>query len=109
MLRDIIFTGYKYHYFDNAIFFCKSEIYGDCVLKIGGNNQDKEFISEFNVLHEYNGNRRYIKIYESDIDIEKREMRGTQPTYDESFKKSIVNVQQNGKSQSELHREYGGK
>ena len=30
-----------------------------------------------------------------------------QPTYDENFKKSIVNLHQNGKSQSELHREYG--
>ena len=30
-----------------------------------------------------------------------------QPTYDENFKKSIANLYQNGKSQSELHREYG--
>lgn len=29
------------------------------------------------------------------------------PKYDEDFKKSIVNLHQNGKSQSELSREYG--
>ena len=29
------------------------------------------------------------------------------PKYDEEFKKSIVSLHQNGKSQSELNREYG--
>jgi len=71
-LSDLIFTGYQYHYSANAIFFCKSALYGDCVLKIGGNNQDKEFISEYNLLREYNGSKRYIKVYDGDIDIAKR-------------------------------------
>jgi streptomycin 6-kinase len=53
----------------NAIFFCTSEIYGECVLKIGGNFQDEEFIWEYNVLREYNG-RRFVKIFESDIEVE---------------------------------------
>jgi transposase len=34
-------------------------------------------------------------------------MRKTIPKYDEEFKKSIVSLHQNGKSQSELSREYG--
>ena len=59
------------HYSINLIFFCKSEIYGDCVLKIGGNSQDYEFAAEYNVLREYNG-KQYVKVYESDIDIPAR-------------------------------------
>ena len=34
-------------------------------------------------------------------------MTGKIPKYDEDFKKSIVALHQNGKSQSELSREYG--
>ena len=34
-------------------------------------------------------------------------MTGKIPKYDEDFKKSIVSLHQNGKSQSELSREYG--
>ena len=56
------------HFSINAIFFCKSEIYGDCVLKIGSDEQDYEFIAEYNVLREYNG-WRYVKVYEADINI----------------------------------------
>lgn len=55
------------HYSANAIFFCRSEIYGDCVLKIGVKGQD--FKAEYQVLREYNG-WRYVKVYVSDIDIE---------------------------------------
>lgn len=59
-------SGFKFveYYSINAIFFCKSEAYGDCVLKIC-NNQDYEFIAECNMLREYNGGR-FIKIYECD-------------------------------------------
>ena len=64
------FTFFEY-YSINAIFFCKSEIYGDCVLKLGGSYQDIEFIGEYNVLREYNG-KRYVKVYECDIDIKNR-------------------------------------
>jgi streptomycin 6-kinase len=56
------------YYSINAILFCKSELYGDCVLKIGGNYQDYEFAAEYNTLRAYNG-RKYVKVYESDIDI----------------------------------------
>lgn len=67
-LTDLEFVE---HYSINLIFFCKSEIYGDCVLKIGGNSQDYEFTAEYNVLREYNG-WRYVKAYESDIDLAAR-------------------------------------
>jgi Streptomycin 6-kinase len=52
----------------NAIFFCDSEIYGKCVLKISGDFQNEEFVWEYNLLREYNGHR-YIKVYASDIDL----------------------------------------
>jgi len=67
-LSDLEFHEY---FSINAIFFCKSEIYGDCVLKIGSNEQDELFAREYNVLREYNG-RRYVKVFEGDIDIAKR-------------------------------------
>ena len=53
----------------NAIFFCKSKIHGDCVLKIGNGFQNREFISEYNVLCEYD-NKGLVKIFESDVDEE---------------------------------------
>ena len=59
------------HYSINLIFFCKSEIHGDCVLKIGGDSQDYEFAAEYRVLREYGG-RRYVRVYEADIDIPAR-------------------------------------
>lgn len=34
-------------------------------------------------------------------------MKGHTPKYDEEFKKSIVSLSQNGKSQSQLSKEYG--
>ena len=34
-------------------------------------------------------------------------MSGTYKKYDDSFKKSIVTLYQNGKTQSQLHKEYG--
>lgn len=69
-LSDLSFCE---HYSMNAIFFCKSEQYGACVLKIGCGFQDAEYISEYNVLREYGG-RRFIKIFESDISAGKRVM-----------------------------------
>ena len=59
------------YYSINAIFFCKSEKYGDCVLKMGGDMQDKEFVGEYNTLREYNG-KKFVKVYEGDIDLENR-------------------------------------
>jgi len=53
------------HYSFNAVFFCKSQKYGDCVLKINSNEQDIEFAAEYNVLREYNGGK-YVKVYEYD-------------------------------------------
>jgi len=55
----------------NAIFYCSSKTYGECVLKIGGDDQDKEFVWEHNILQEYNGSQ-YIRMHASDIDLEKR-------------------------------------
>lgn len=57
------------NYSMNAIFFCHSALYGECVLKIGGNEQNAEFVSEYNVLREYNG-KGFARVYESEIDIE---------------------------------------
>jgi hypothetical protein len=54
MLSDLEFVE---HYSMNAIFYCTSEQHGECVLKIGCGFQDDEFISEYNVLREYNGRR----------------------------------------------------
>ncbi|MCL1859736.1 MAG: hypothetical protein FWF92_10965 [Oscillospiraceae bacterium] len=77
ILRDIeIYSGkwglsdfeFVEYYSINFIFFCKSGLYGDCVLKIGGSIQDYEFVAEYNMLREYNG-RKFVKAYEGDIDI----------------------------------------
>lgn len=91
-------SNLRFHdsYSMNAIFFCKSEPYGDCVLKIGGNLQDKEFVWEYNILREYNG-RRYVKVYASDINIEtgkkvmliERVSPGTQLKDEESLDKRL--------------------
>jgi len=66
-------TNVHFHdsYSMNAIFYCSSEIYGDCVLKIGSDDQDEEFVWEHNILQEYDG-KGYIHLYESDIDLETR-------------------------------------
>jgi len=65
-LYDITFFE---HYSMNAIFYCKSALYGDCALKISGGYQNAEFVSEYNVLREYNG-RRFARVLASDIDLE---------------------------------------
>ena len=50
-----------YEYYSvSSIFFCKSETYGDCVLKI---YDDDEIEVEYNALCEYNGGY-YIKAFE---------------------------------------------
>ncbi|MCL2420377.1 MAG: aminoglycoside phosphotransferase family protein [Defluviitaleaceae bacterium] len=80
----------------NAIFYCKSEIYGECVLKIGGNFQHAEFVWEYNVLREYGGHR-YIKVYESEIDLKagkkvmllERVFPGTQLQVEQSLDKRL--------------------
>lgn len=92
-------SNLRFHdsYSMNAIFFCKSETYGECVLKIGSNLQDKEFVWEYNILREYNG-RRYVKVYASDIDIEagkkimliERVSPGTQLKDEESLDKRLT-------------------
>ena len=40
----------------NAIFFCKSELYGGCVLKICGET------SEYNALREYNNSGKSLNV-----------------------------------------------
>jgi len=47
----------------NAIFFCKSELHGDCVLKI--NRDGDESLSEYNALREDDGGR-FVKVFEVD-------------------------------------------
>ena len=69
ILRDIESCSKKWqltnlefyeHYSINAIFFCKSEIYGDCVLEI---YDDDEIMPEYNTLLEYNNKGGfYVKV-----------------------------------------------
>jgi len=48
------------NYFQSTIFFCKSEKYGDCVLKL---YDDDEILLEYNALREYNGGN-YVRALE---------------------------------------------
>jgi AraC-like DNA-binding protein len=48
------------NYFQSVIFFCKSEQYGDCILKL---YDDDEIMVEYNALREYNGGN-YVKAFE---------------------------------------------
>ena len=56
-LTDFEFDDFCWHH---AAFFCKSEVYGDCVLKI---YDDDELEREYNALREYNDNGKccYVK------------------------------------------------
>ena len=60
-LYDLEFGEY---YSCNAVFFCKSELYGDCVLKI---NRDgaAEPRNTYNAMNEDNGNR-CVRVFEND-------------------------------------------
>jgi streptomycin 6-kinase len=49
----------------NCIFVCKSERYGDAVLKIGTGNYPLS--TEINILREYEG-KRYCKLFDADIE-----------------------------------------
>jgi streptomycin 6-kinase len=81
ILRDIEIYSKKWklwdfqfleHYSINAIFFCKSNRHGNCVLKLGLNSQDAEFAGEYNILREYSG-KKYVRVFEHNINLEKRE------------------------------------
>jgi len=50
----------------NCLFLCRSEIYGDCVLKLC-NNLPREYTQEYNALREYNG-RRHCRVLDADLD-----------------------------------------
>lgn len=73
VLRDIVTYTEKWKLYDfefvhsysaNCVFKCRSELFGNAVLKIG--KPSKEVITEYNTLCEYNG-RRLCKVYESDV------------------------------------------
>jgi len=67
-LSDFVFVEY---YSFNAIFLCKSELHGDCVLKM----YSEDF--EYDFLREYNG-RRFVKAFEyDDIILLERVIPGT--------------------------------
>ena len=67
-LSDFNFVEY---YSFNAIFLCKSELHGDCVLKMYSEDFEDDF------LREYNG-RRFIKVFEcEDIILLERVIPGT--------------------------------
>ena len=57
-LYDLEFSEY---YSCNAIFFCKSESYGDCVLRI--NRDGDEALDDYNALREHNG-KYHVKAFE---------------------------------------------
>ena len=57
-LTDLEFGEF---YSCNAIFFCKSELYGDCILKI--NKDGDEALDDYYSLCEYNGGH-FVKAYE---------------------------------------------
>ena len=63
-LYDFEFVDY---YSVNAIFFCKSELYGECVLKIGGLNTIEECKAECDMLREYETSGKFCKLLECDI------------------------------------------
>ena len=71
ILRDIEIYSEKWklskltyveHYSRNAIFFCKSELYGNCVLKTYSED------TEYNTLREYNG-RCFVKVFERENEV----------------------------------------
>lgn len=49
----------------NCVFSCRSELFGDVILKIG--HPSKETYTEYHALREFNG-RRYCKVYDADLD-----------------------------------------
>ena len=69
----------------NAIFSCKSELYGDCVLKIYSE------YSEYNTLREYNGGR-FIKVFEceNDVMLMERVIPGTMLKNEPSLEKRLA-------------------
>jgi len=75
----------------NAIFYCRSEIYGQCVLKISCGIQVKEFVWERNILREYDG-RGYVKLYDGDdaAMLIERVLPGTKLEYEENLDKRLA-------------------
>ncbi|MBS4219497.1 phosphotransferase [Bacillus sp. FJAT-49711] len=53
-------------YSANIVFTCRSEKFGDVVLKLG-NPQAREIFTEFNALNEYDG-KRFCRVFEADIE-----------------------------------------
>ncbi|MDD2361836.1 MAG: aminoglycoside phosphotransferase family protein [Eubacteriales bacterium] len=53
------------YYSNNCLLTCRSEVYGDCVLKIFGCGKDI-YIHEIRVLKEVNGTHQYVRAYEID-------------------------------------------
>src|SRR5690606_26957886 len=53
-------------YSANLVFTCRSENFGDVVLKLG-NPQAREIFTEFNALNEYDG-KRFCRVFEADIE-----------------------------------------
>ena len=80
-LSDFVFVEY---YSFNAIFLCKSELHGDCVLKM----YSEDF--EYDFLREYNG-RRFVKAFEyDDIILLERVIPGTMLGNEPSLEKRLA-------------------
>ncbi|MCL2046985.1 MAG: aminoglycoside phosphotransferase family protein [Oscillospiraceae bacterium] len=56
------------YYSVNCLFYCQSEEYGDCVLKVFGCDYHW-YIDEINVLNEFKGNRRYVQAHECNKEL----------------------------------------
>ena len=56
------------YYSVNCLFYCRSEKYGDCVLKVFGCDY-QWYIDEINVLNEFEGNRRYVQAHECNKEL----------------------------------------
>jgi len=67
VLCDFEFVEY---YSVSIIFFCKSKLYGDCVLKINDSEDVSviDFMSGYNALLDYNNSEKFCKLFECDTD-----------------------------------------
>lgn len=79
------------YYSANSIFICKSQLFGDAILKIC--NPSRYVLTEVNTLREYNGGK-FCRVFDSDIKngiiLEERIKPGVQLKYEKSVEKRIA-------------------
>jgi len=85
-LYDLEFGEY---YSCNAIFFCKSESHGDCVLRI--NRDGDEALDDYNALREHNGDHHVRAFeYEDGAVLVERAIPGERLSDEPSFEKRLA-------------------